>query len=115
MVILVRKISFWERRAMKSFLIFIISMILTVKFKDSFISLITGIIAFFAFIYFLFVSLSNSKTDDTTDNEIVKAKPRKAPKKKLSKYELELFARQCNSYLEYEDKKELWNSESDEI
>lgn len=36
-------------------------------------------------------------------------------KKHLSNYELELFAKQCNTALEYEDKKERWNFESDEI
>ena len=39
----------------------------------------------------------------------------KPVKKHLSDYELELFAKQCNIALEYEDKKECWQSESDEI
>lgn len=36
-------------------------------------------------------------------------------KKHLSNYELELFAKQCNTELEYEDKKERWNSESNKV
>lgn len=39
----------------------------------------------------------------------------KPVKKHLSDYELELFAKQCNTELEYEDKKERWNAESNKL
>lgn len=101
---------------MKSLLVFVIFLALTLKYKHNFISLITGVIACIALIRVL-LALSDylkqlGKTDET---ELSEAKPRKLPKKKLSKYELELFAKQCNSALEYEDKKEKWNSESNKL
>lgn len=66
-----------------------------------------------------FIGKNHSSCKCVKEYEQANIEPRtknKVPlKKHVSGYELELFAKQCNAYLEYEDKKKLWTSEKDEI
>lgn len=107
------------------YIILIISFLLTVRFKDSALSLLTGLVLGFNILYLIFCKSDSYSSfeyenfqDDAFQNKTHRSKNKSSSvthrsHKHMNSYQIERYAEMCNAYLEHEDEMAQYSNDYD--